>query len=714
MNEPTTHPVSDRLVEFARGELELGEIEEIRKHLATCDSCCRALEQVPDDPLLVLVRQVRRASDEGVSGAGETSLDSSDQLTIVTSDPLQVPIPVELVDHPRYRILQQIGQGGMGEVYKAEHRLMQRVVALKVINQILVNNQHAIERFRREVQAAASLSHPNIVSAYDAEQAGTVHFLAMEYVEGTDLARMVKERGPLPWEDACRLLRQAALGLDHAHQHGMIHRDIKPHNLMLAKDGTLKILDFGLASLAAEPVGGRATWPLAGGLTTHSTVIGTPDYISPEQADDAHAVDCRTDVYGLGATLYFLLTGQPPFNEASIRQWREGNERYAPLPIGSLRSDLPQGLAEAVGRMMAHDPSDRYDCALDVAHALEPYIGREAGEAEVSGGVLERENRPGLPESRAWISPWAVVVASLLVVALVATVGLLISRNSDSVRNARLSGPSMQPQPSIRPTTSLEPPSSFDKPVSPLPASVSKPPLTEYVTDRTVAKDPVTDPLGEEFVFNFRGKRFDTDIFVPLGINSLYGASLIRPEQRGLRIIVPKAQIAAKPRMGFAPALQILGDFDITAGYEILLPEARQAEPGIGPCLYICSEFTRCGASLRRTEWDGQPTYWFHCRNTDEAGQSSKESKYVLAEGHSGKFRLVRAGSVLHFLAAEAEGEPYFALGMCRFGEDPIELLRLEASATDAHDVIDIVWTDLVIRAEGLKPIAVPVVHEKE
>ena len=165
------------------------------------------------------------------------------------------PLPPELVDHPRYRVVALIGAGGMGAVYKAEHRLMERTVALKVVNPAFIDNPAAVRRFQQEVKAAARLHHPNIVASHDADQAGSLHFLVMEYVEGRSLADYAQEKGPLPIPEACEYARQAALGLQHAHEHGLVHRDVKPHNLMRTPDGRIKILDFGLARLgqAAEP-----------------------------------------------------------------------------------------------------------------------------------------------------------------------------------------------------------------------------------------------------------------------------------------------------------------------------------------------------------------------------------------------------------------------------------------------------------------------------
>ena len=705
LNEHATHPALSQLTQFARGELGLDEIEEIRQHLATCDSCCEALEEIPDDTLLSLVRR----SDTFLGPNGkeyapnppptfETNSKVQDRTTFPPDEAVTCVIPEDLVDHPRYRILARIGKGGMGDVYKAEHRLMQRIVALKVINHVFVNNPRAIERFRREVQAAASLTHPNIVSAYDADQAGKVHFLAMEYVEGTDLAGIVKRSGPMAVEEACRLVRQAAIGLDHAHQCGMIHRDIKPHNLMLADDGTVKILDFGLASLSAEPLGEtEQAVPSHRNLTTYSTVIGTPDYVSPEQVEDAHKVDSRADIYSLGATLYYLLAGRPPFEAASINQWLDGHGRPDPMPIEDSRPNLPDGLVAVIRRMMALAPDQRYERAMDVAKVLEPFSDQDTRKGEAARlatkGLARQQEAP---KSR----PWQ-IVAPVLAVACLALTGLLIvngivsreaDKTTDSSAIAAMSESKTEPKASPAPTS----------------------PQSEYQTVRVVAEEPVTASLDYEFAFDFRGSRFDRRVFVQMGINSLYGASLIKPESRGLRITIPKEQIATKQQLAFAPALEIQGDFDITASYEILMPADRKKHPGTGPSLYLASQSYRYSASLTRTKWNSEPVYWLHWKSTDKSDQPSLGDRFLLAEGHTGRLRFVRAGTVLHFLAAEGDSNEYLELGTTEFGAASIGLFRLAACVEHATDTVDIVWQDLTIRAEGFKDVSGPVSLNEE
>ncbi len=228
----------------------------------------------------------------------------------------------------QYVLLERVGQGGMGQVFKARHQVMGRVVALKVIKPEHLKNVDSVERFLREVRAAGKLKHTNIVTAYDANQFGNTHFLVMEFVEGIDLARLAKQQA-MPVAQACDFIRQAALGLQHAHDEGMVHRDIKPGNLLVEKrTGTLKILDMGLARLQVE---GEEQ------LTVDGAVMGTADYMSPEQALGSHDVDGRADIYSLGCTLYFLLTRQPPFPGGTLAQKFRRHERDEPVALELLR-----------------------------------------------------------------------------------------------------------------------------------------------------------------------------------------------------------------------------------------------------------------------------------------------------------------------------------------------------------------------------------------
>ena len=198
----------------------------------------------------------------------------------------------------------------MGTVYLAQNRLMGRNEVLKVVSSHMINRRGVLDRFLVEIRNAARLHHTNIVTAYSASRMGESIVFAMEYVEGLDLSKLVKAKGPLPVANACNYVHQACLGLQHAHEQGMVHRDIKPSNLMLARQGNravIKVLDFGLAKIQSEG-------PVDGGLTHEGQMLGTPDYIAPEQIRDARGADIRADIYSLGCTLYYLLTGGPPFH----------------------------------------------------------------------------------------------------------------------------------------------------------------------------------------------------------------------------------------------------------------------------------------------------------------------------------------------------------------------------------------------------------------
>ncbi len=263
-----------------------------------------------------------------------------------------------------YRLLEPLGEGGMGQVFKARHPLMNRVVAVKLVHPDVVHDPVAVRRFRREIQAAAQLSHPNVVVAHDAEEAGGRHFLVMEFCEGMTLARLVDQAGPLAVEAACEYVRQTALGLQHAFERGLIHRDVKPANLMLG-GATVKILDFGLARLRS---GGDAPPTSA---TTQGAIVGTADFMAPEQAEGR--ADVRSDLYALGCTFYFLLTGRVPFPGGGLIEKCLRHKTEEPEPVGRQRPDVPAPVQEIVRRLMAKNPDDRFQTPAEVAVALAPF-----------------------------------------------------------------------------------------------------------------------------------------------------------------------------------------------------------------------------------------------------------------------------------------------------------------------------------------------------
>jgi len=263
-------------------------------------------------------------------------------------------------------LLEHLGKGGMGQVFKARHQRLGRIVALKIIRKEQLSNPDAVRRFHREIQAAAKLRHPNVVLAIDAEDAGDTHFFVMEYVEGTDLAKLVKENGPLPVDKACDYVRQAALGLQHAFEHGLVHRDIKPANLLLtAKDDTIKVLDLGLARLIS-PDEEQATR-----LTVMGRIMGTPDFIAPEQAMNSHDVDIRADLYSLGCTLYYLVTGQVPFPGGGLTETLLKHQMEEPIPADRVRPGVYADVVKIIRKLMAKKPAERFQTPGELARALE-------------------------------------------------------------------------------------------------------------------------------------------------------------------------------------------------------------------------------------------------------------------------------------------------------------------------------------------------------
>ena len=266
-----------------------------------------------------------------------------------------------------YLILDQIGTGGMGQVYLAEHSAMRRLVALKVFPPYSSDDAVAKERFLREARAAAALDHPNIVRVFDLCQEGRLLYLVMEYVEGISLQALVSKHGPLGVAAACHYARQIAFGLQHAHELGFVHRDIKPANLLLDRAGVVRILDLGLV---------RSESDVASGLTRQldsKSILGTADYLAPEQAVDSSNVDIRADLYSLGATLYFMLAGRPLFPEGRTAQKLVWQQIKEPIPIGRLRPEVEPALAEVVHTLLQKRREDRYLNPVEVFEALAPW-----------------------------------------------------------------------------------------------------------------------------------------------------------------------------------------------------------------------------------------------------------------------------------------------------------------------------------------------------
>jgi serine/threonine protein kinase len=346
------HPPIEMLKAFGlgHGNLDDAMAEAVSKHIDTCSDCLNTIASLSGDSFLGRVQNAH-------------------------ARPAMPPvIPPELLNHPEYDDIVELDGGGMGVVYVARQPLMKRQVALKIIKQSLLDEPGATERFEREIQAAAILDHANIVKAHTAFRAGRLLVLVMEYVRGEDLGRLVKRVGPLPVPNACGYAHQVARGLKHAFEKGLVHRDIKPQNLMLSARGikphikhVVKILDFGLAKARKAGATGFSA-------TRTGSVLGTPHYIAPEQIEDAARADIRADLYSLGCTLYFLLTGAPPFDGLSEIKLLDAHRHDKPRSVAAVRPEVPGELAAIIDKLLLKKPADRYQTPSEVAEVLSPFF----------------------------------------------------------------------------------------------------------------------------------------------------------------------------------------------------------------------------------------------------------------------------------------------------------------------------------------------------
>jgi serine/threonine protein kinase len=390
-------PPPELLTGFALGKLEAAVAESVGAHLGDCLQCRRIAAETPPDSFIVQLRMaganaLREDADQSlsfespasvslaeesqgrfaatVSFRGEPSsheMPSKQAFAAAEPDAL---FPPELIDHSNYRMIRRLGRGGMGTVYLAQNLLLDRLEALKIVAPRLVDRLEALQRFQQEIRAAARLQHPNIVAAYSAQAVGKHLVFAMEHVNGEDLGQVVRRRGPLPIVHATFYAYQVCLGLQHSWERKMVHRDIKPSNLMLLKEGsrhTIKILDFGLAKAYSEKVHD-------GGLTDSGEMLGTPDYVAPEQTINARSADIRADIYSLGCTLYFLLTGRVPFQRANPIGIIEAHRTVDPEPLEELRRDVSPELAQVLTKSMAKQPAQRYQSPGELATALKPFF----------------------------------------------------------------------------------------------------------------------------------------------------------------------------------------------------------------------------------------------------------------------------------------------------------------------------------------------------
>ena len=344
------------------------------------------------------------APEDGTAVPHTASLNTPGDVISTAGDVILDPrVAVEWPTIPGYKIVGKLGQGGMGHVFKARQDRLGRLVALKIIRKESVSQDPAaIRRFQREARSAAQLSHPNIIVIYDFNQVNDTYYLAMEYVEGIDMHNLVQDFGPLRPDVAVEFMRQVALGLQHAHEQGMVHRDIKPSNLMVTLPpsearrssqenqllfrpdedqllrGLVKILDMGTALVTQTIDTGSEQW------TKHGALMGTPDYLSPEQALDSHSVDIRADLYSLGCTFYYLLTGKPPYGEFPLMRKLMMHQNEDARSVRELQPGIPADLEGIVRRLMAKRKEDRFQTPKELAEALAALQTRAASAPESS------------------------------------------------------------------------------------------------------------------------------------------------------------------------------------------------------------------------------------------------------------------------------------------------------------------------------------------
>ena len=358
-------PTHDELLSYVVGRLPEDSADALAVHVDECSDCQMTLSDV-DEGEDTLVVGLRESAAENLF---QDEPECSESVRLLESLVSPGGAAGQLSRLGEYQLLEKLGQGGMGTVYKAVHTKLDRMVALKVLPRNRMDDPRAVARFEREMKAVGALDHPNIVRGLDAREIDGTCLLVMEYIEGLDLSKLVRRLGPLPIADACELVRQVAKGLQAAHQHGLVHRDVKPSNLMLADTGEVKLLDLGLARITADQ-------PADVEMTEAGQTMGTADYMAPEQASDSRKVDIRADIYSLGCTLYKLLCGHAPFGGSQYHSAFDKMKAHTTEPIPSIqdrRAEVPDGLAALLDRMLAKDPADRFAEPAEVTRAIEPF-----------------------------------------------------------------------------------------------------------------------------------------------------------------------------------------------------------------------------------------------------------------------------------------------------------------------------------------------------
>ena len=393
--DTTICPNPDVLADYVLGKVSEADLTGIASHVEACPACQSQLETL-DGLSDTVVTCLRRAAAPDEADSDDSLLNEvlariesfpSESVSDSHGHAHEAVLPQQI---GQYRLVEKLGQGGMGAVYKAFHTKLKRTVAVKLLPAYRQRSPQAVSRFHREMEAVGRVDHPNIVRAHDAGEADGQFFLVMEFVEGATLSSLVCSVGPLDVANACEIIRQAAVGLHHAHEHGLVHRDVKPSNLMLTTTGVVKVLDLGLARLQVEACSD-------GDATASGQIMGSADYMAPEQGSNPRDADARADLYALGCTLYFFLAGRPPFGDQRHSTFLEKVMAHANediVPIDQIRPDVPSQLMAVLNRMLAKSPANRFPTAAEVAESLTPFC---AG-SDLVGLLTDRgANHPIVP-----------------------------------------------------------------------------------------------------------------------------------------------------------------------------------------------------------------------------------------------------------------------------------------------------------------------------
>jgi eukaryotic-like serine/threonine-protein kinase len=356
------HPPPAELAEFARGALEDARAAIVEDHVFRCGRCADVVAKTPGDSFQEQLRLSR--AHWSLHNTLDHVASTDETLGLPVENLILDQVPLALRQHPRFEIKRLIAEGGMGRVYLARSRRTQKWIAVKVLKPGAAGDPRRISRFLQEARIAERLRHQNIAQVSECGSVDSTAYIALEFVRGKTLAQIIDRRGPLPFDEARECVCQASRGLACAASHGVVHRDIKPHNLMRQSDDRqIKILDFGLGRLVDEQRSGTR-------LTSEDDIIGTLEYISPEQAANSREADIRSDIYSLGCTLYFLLSGAPPFRGKNALDLLRKHENEQPTPIERLRPDVPVELARLLDSMLQKNPSLRPQSPAELVDAL--------------------------------------------------------------------------------------------------------------------------------------------------------------------------------------------------------------------------------------------------------------------------------------------------------------------------------------------------------